>query len=108
MEKAHQAAKNTYLFTLGLPQKHQFSIGEQLRRSILSVPLNITEGNARLSNKEKRQFLSIAYGSLKEAKYTLFLCHDIHLIDNKEYNLLFALMDEVSRILYGIIHTIKC
>jgi len=104
MDKAHEASKAVYLFTLNLPQKYQFSLGEQLRRSILSVPLNITEGNARLTDKEKRQFLNIAFGSLKEAKYTLFFCKDIGLIECNEYNTLYMRLDELSRILYSIIH----
>lgn len=54
MKKTHEIAKSIYLLTLIFPQRYQFSLGEQLRRSILSVPLNITEGNARLSDKEKK------------------------------------------------------
>ena len=35
-----------------LPQKYQFSFGEQLRRAGLSVPNGIAEGNGRKSIKE--------------------------------------------------------
>lgn len=103
-DKAHLIAKEVYLFSFKLAQKHQFSVGEQLRRAILSVPLNITEGNARLSDKEKRQFLNIAFGSLKEAKYILFFCKDISLLDEKKYTDYYSKLDELSRILYSILH----
>ena len=42
-----------------LPQKYQFSLGEQLRRAALSVPTNLAEGSGRASPKEERYF----YGS---------------------------------------------
>jgi four helix bundle protein len=58
--------------TLTFPQKYQYSVGDQLRRASLSVVLNIVEGGARISPNEKRQFMNISYGSLKETKYLLY------------------------------------
>lgn len=83
MEKTHQVAKKIFILTINFSQIYQFSIGEQLRRAILSIPLNITEGNARNSNKEKKQFFNIAYSSLKEVKYLLYFCLEIKLINEK-------------------------
>jgi len=60
MEKVHKITKEIFLITLKFSQIYQFSIGEQLRRSLLSIPLNITEGNARESEKEKKQFFNFA------------------------------------------------
>jgi four helix bundle protein len=37
-----------------LPQKYQFSLGEQLRRASLSVPTNVAEGSGRDGAKEKK------------------------------------------------------
>lgn len=72
MEKVHLVAKEIFLITLKFPQIYQFSLGEQLRRAVISTPLNITEGNARISDKEKKQFFNVAYSSLKEVKYLLY------------------------------------
>ena len=85
MEKVHNITKKIFLLTLNFPQIYQFSLGEQLRRAVLSISLNITEGNARNSNKEKKQFFNIAFSSLKEVKYLLYLITDINLISKKEY-----------------------
>ncbi|MCX7955518.1 MAG: four helix bundle protein [Patescibacteria group bacterium] len=107
MEKIHLICKKVYLLTLRFNQIYQFSIGEQLRRAVLSIPLNITEGNARTSNKEKKQFFNIAYSSLKEVKYLLYFCLEINLIDKKDYEEIFFEFDEIGKLLYGLIKKFK-
>ena len=62
-----------------------YALGDQLRRAIVSVPANTIEVSARAGNKELKQFLSIAYGSLKEAKYLLYFACKQGLISNKDY-----------------------
>src|SRR4051812_47059387 len=49
-----------------LKGKASFSLLNQLSRAALSVPLNIAEGSDRWHQKEKRQFIRIAKGSVFE------------------------------------------
>jgi four helix bundle protein len=107
MEKVHDVVKEIFLITLKFPQIYQFSIGEQLRRSTLSIPLNITEGNARESEKEKKQFLNFAYSSLKEVKYLLYFSKDIDLISEEVYQDIFKKIDEIGGLIYGLIKTLR-
>ncbi|MEI8346777.1 MAG: four helix bundle protein [Pseudomonadota bacterium] len=44
---------------------------DQLLRASSSVALNLSEGNARRTEKEKRQFFHIAFGSLRETQTIL-------------------------------------
>ena len=44
---------------------------DQLLRAAASIPLNLSEGNAKSSVKEKKRFYQTAYGSFKECQ-TLF------------------------------------
>jgi len=44
---------------------------DQLLRAASSVPLNLAEGNAKFSVKEKKRFYLTAYGSIKECQ-TIF------------------------------------
>jgi four helix bundle protein len=46
---------------------------DQLIRASSSVSLNLTEGNAKYSVKEKKRYYQIAYGSLQECKTILKL-----------------------------------
>lgn len=44
---------------------------DQLVRAAASIPLNLAEGNAKYSVKEKKRYYQMAYGSLKECQ-TIF------------------------------------
>ena len=69
---------------------------DQLFRAATSVPLNLSEGNAKHSAKEKKRFYQMAYASIQECKTILRLakCEDKDLLDKTDklgawiYNLL--------------------
>lgn len=71
LERAHAFAHEVYAVSRRLPGYERFGLTSQLKRSALSVPLNIVEGYARQSKRSEAQFLTVAYGSLKEAQYIL-------------------------------------
>lgn len=48
------------------PKNKECGLGSQIRRVAVSVPSNLAEGAARKGNKEFKQFLNIAQGSLSE------------------------------------------
>lgn len=106
-ELADKLIKKIYKKTLNFPQKYQFSIGEQLRRASLSVILNIVEGGARKSNKEKKQFINISFGSLKETKYLLYFSKELLLIDEDEFDEFILKINELAKILYGLLYKNK-
>lgn len=101
---ADRIAKKVYKATFEFPQKFQFSIGEQLRRACLSIVLNIVEGGARIFLKEKRQFLNIAYGSLKETKYLINFCNELNLINNNFYEDIMDDINGLAKLLYGLLY----
>ena len=51
--------------------KFKGQLKEQLQRAATSIALNLAEGNAKGSAKEKRNFFHTAYGSLRECQ-TIF------------------------------------
>ncbi|MBI4029016.1 MAG: four helix bundle protein [Candidatus Blackburnbacteria bacterium] len=68
---ADKLAWEVYSLTDKFPKDELYGLTSQLRRAVLSVPLNITEGHSRNSKNEFRQFLKIALGSLAEVDYLL-------------------------------------
>lgn len=65
-KKAIDFADEMFDLADGLPQRYQFSSGEQLRRAALSIPTNIAEGTGRDSPKEACYFYRVSKGSVYE------------------------------------------
>lgn len=106
-QKADELAFQVYLMTKSFPKSETFTLVPQIRRAVISVPANIVEGYARSSRKEKRQFYSIARGSLTEVEYYLDFSLRLEYLSEKEYSKLASLRDEVGRLLSGLINSIE-
>ena len=65
------------------PIDERFGLCDQLRRAVMSIPINIAEGFGRFSAKEKAHFIQIAFGSINEVMCELELAFDEGYI-NKE------------------------
>jgi four helix bundle protein len=79
-------------------QKIKGHLGDQLSRASSSIALNISEGNAKGSAKDKRNFFHNAYGSLRECQ-TVF-----KLIDLKDENVL-GMADRLGANLYKLVNS---
>jgi len=101
---ADRVSEKIYLKSLEFSYKHQSSIGDQIRRASLSIVLNIVEGGARSSVKEKRQFLNFCFGSLKETKYLIYFCKNIGVINNDFYSEVMKNINLLAKLIYGILY----
>ena len=70
-------------------------------------PGNIAEGANRSSKKEYLQFLSVASGSLAEARYFLHLSRRLAYMGEVDYSRASKLAEETSKTLSGLIHALK-
>jgi len=76
--------KDIYAVTSNFPACEKFGLCSQMQRAAVSIPSNISEGAARLGQKEFLHFLSIARGSLCELETQLMIARDLAYIENIE------------------------
>lgn len=99
-QKADELVFLVYRFTSNFPKSELYALISQLRRSALSVSTNIVEGYAQNSNTEFRRFIVIALGSLAETKYLLDVARRLKYINDKDYQKVTQLDEEVGRLLW--------
>jgi four helix bundle protein len=75
----------------------------QLRRSAVSIPSNIAEGNAKGSNKDTLKFLYIARGSLAELETQVLICIKAGFLKESEALIVSEYCNRVGRLLGGLI-----
>ncbi|OGM13175.1 hypothetical protein A2V80_01105 [Candidatus Woesebacteria bacterium RBG_16_39_8b] len=106
-QKTRELVKSIYKITSNFPKDEKFNIIDQLRRAIISVLSNIAEGFSRYYSAETVMFYRNARGSLSEVKSLLYVCLDIVYIDKKICDELFAKIDEIGKMLNGLIKSTK-
>jgi four helix bundle protein len=79
-KRGRRLVRQIYQLTDTFPQHELYGLTAQMRRAATSVPLNIAEGNGRLTNGEWQQFLGYARGSLLELESAMILAFDLHYI----------------------------
>jgi len=106
-QKAHELTLLIYKITENFPTTEKFGLISQMRRAAVSIVCNIVEGFRRKSLKDSLNFYNIADGSLEELKYQLLLSLDLKFITNDEYKKVISLAEEVSKMLYFWIRSLK-
>ncbi len=102
-QKAMELVAETYRIVNLLPKEEMFALSDQMRRSAVSIPSNIAEGQARNSSKEFIQFLSIAKGSNAELQTQLLICVSLHYVNEDRISSALMLSDEVGKMLNKLI-----
>jgi four helix bundle protein len=106
-QKSLELAVQIYKMTLDFPREELYGSTSQIRRSAVSVPSKIAEGQGRLSTGEFRQFLGIARGSNFELQTQLEVARALGMGDAKRINEAEALSHEVGKMIYAILDKIK-
>lgn len=105
--RAMDYAAVVYAFAASLPGQEKYNLASQLRRAVVSAPLNIAEGCGAATQGEFARFLSYAYRSLKEVVTGLELCERLY--PALPYHQMKSLIDEgnqISRMTYVLMQKI--
>lgn len=85
-----------------LPGEERFALADQMRRSVVSIPSNIAEGQSRGTTKEFAHFLRIAKGSTSELETQLLLCVKLGFVGQADAQKGLELCTEVGKMLRSL------
>lgn len=101
-QKAMDLAIEVYRLSKSFPREETYALTGQIRRSVISIPSNIAEEQARNSTAEFKNFLSIAQGSLAETETQLILAIRLNYLKETDAQLAISLREEVSKMLTSL------
>lgn len=92
-----------YRISALFPQEERYSLVQQIRRSALSVKLNLAEGSSRESIIERKRFFEISRGSLIEIDAAIESAFDLSYISEADISGLAVLLNRCFALLSGMI-----
>lgn len=104
---ADEVALLTYHTTKNFPKEEMYGLTSQMRRAAVSVPSNIVEGCARESQAEYRNFLNIAFGSLRELHYQFSLAKRLGYIQQENTNDDESKIMEAEKVLGALLRSMR-
>lgn len=84
-----------------------FAFKDQIQRAGVSIMNNIAEGFERKGNKEFTKYLFIAKGSCAEVRSMLYLSLDLKYLKQPVFTELYTRTIEISRLLSGLIKSLR-
>jgi four helix bundle protein len=95
-----------YGSTKSFPAEERFGLVSQLRRSAVSVAVNIVEGCGRRSEADFLRFLDIAFASVREVEYLIGLSHRLGYMSSEDRKALASLQSRTAAALAALMKTL--
>ena len=108
--QVYREAKSFYREIVNITKtfsKEYWELGDQLRRSALSICLNIAEGSAKKSDKDFNRYLENALGSINEVAACLDICLNEALIAKQIFDKYLNQAEIIARQLGGFSKKLK-
>ena len=96
-----------YSISRNKPMASDYVFSDQIRRAVVSIMNNISEGFERGSNKDFVKFLFIARGSAGEVRSMLYLALDQKYINEGEFKDIYDLCVRSSQLCWGMIRHLQ-
>jgi four helix bundle protein len=106
-KKGIEVVQFIYILTNKGKFSTDFSLRDQMRRSAISIPSNISEGFERNSNKEFKRFLLIAKGSAGELRTQLYIAFRLDYLSHVEFKTLNEKVVILSKQISAFINYLK-
>jgi four helix bundle protein len=102
-----EVAEQVYRLTANFPKSETYGLSSQMRRSAVSIPSNIAEGQGRDSTKEFLHFLAIAFGSICELETQLLLSNRFNYLSNEDLQAVMVILTATSKTTRGLQRSLK-
>ena len=96
-----------YEVSLSFPKEEKYGLISQIRRCVVSVPSNISEGAGRGTNRQFRQFLEVSMGSINEAQTQIELAHRVKYLSKEVYESLIDEALQIYKMILGFYNSLK-
>ncbi|HVO75925.1 MAG TPA: four helix bundle protein [Ignavibacteriaceae bacterium] len=106
-QKERELVKFIYELTKNFPKEELYALTSQVRRAVVSVPSNIAEGAGHFSSKKFSRFLEIGYASTCELDTQVILSFDLGFIPEDELNNFNIYIEEIQKMLSGLIKSLE-
>lgn len=106
-QKSIVLVTDIYESTKDFPREEINGLTSQLRRSAVSIPSNIAEGQGRATKGEFVRFLCHARGSLFELETQIVIAAKLGYMQPKRAGHLLESVTEVARILNGLLTSLR-
>ncbi len=101
--KAMIIVKKVYGVVESFPREEIYGLTSQMKRSVVSIPSNISEGFRRQHNKEFKQFLFVALGSSAEIETQLTIAKELGYITPSQEQEFLVELDRICRMISSLI-----
>ena len=106
-QRAMDFVVDVYEATKALPREELYGLTSQLRRSSVSIPSNIAEGQGRRADGQFKHSLSIAHGSVCEAETQVILAKRLGFLSGPVSEKLLDQAAEIGRLVTGLANSLK-
>jgi len=106
-QKSRILTKRLYVLTNTFPESEKFGLIPQIRRAVISVCSNITEGSARISKKDQIHFYNMAFSSLMETLNQILISNDLDYLKTKEMSEIRGEIHVISLMINNMIKSAK-
>jgi four helix bundle protein len=106
-QKSIELVEQIYIITRDFPKDEIYCLTNQIRRSAISIPSNIAEGQARKTTKDFLNFLSIAQGSRAELETQIIIANRLGYIEDNKAEQLFSTLTEIAKMLFSLSSTLN-
>ena len=107
LEVWKQSCRLTITLYKLLRETKEYWIKDQMLRSALSIPSNISEGCECNSTLEFKRFLNISKASAAELRTQIYIASKIDVIPKPDANNLVNELKQITKMLHSLINSIK-